>query len=242
MGYLANQNNEIIVDAILTKAGRERLSLGGQLNITHFSLSDDEIDYSLYNTSHPLGSDFFDLAIKNLPLLEPVSDGKYQFRYSLFTSNDKNQTVGHVLNVNAPQVFMDPGLYSEYVNQTFIFNPQVTGVLGVSQASEIWYTLTFDVPNLTKYFTLTGIKENANGRIPSGLSTVLQQNGGNTVLRDTGGTYQVAGVGFRLTMPALYSSPQEETIISGVVQAQGVSVAPSTLNIKLRLDVNVSIL
>ena len=51
MGYLANQNNEIIVDAILTKAGRERLSLGGQLNITHFSLSDDEIDYSLYNTS-----------------------------------------------------------------------------------------------------------------------------------------------------------------------------------------------
>ena len=57
MGYL---NNTIVtVDAILTKKGRELLAQGaGAFNITKFALSDDEIDYTLYNPSHPSGSAF----------------------------------------------------------------------------------------------------------------------------------------------------------------------------------------
>jgi hypothetical protein len=52
MGYLNNQ--VITVDAILTKKGRQLLAQGGSaFNITQFALSDDEIDYSLYNPSHP---------------------------------------------------------------------------------------------------------------------------------------------------------------------------------------------
>jgi hypothetical protein len=51
LGYL---NNTIVtVDAILTKKGRESLAQGnGSFNITQFALSDDEIDYTLYNPSH----------------------------------------------------------------------------------------------------------------------------------------------------------------------------------------------
>ena len=55
MGYLNNQ--VITVDAILTKKGRELLAAGnGAFNITQFALSDDEIDYTLYNPNHPTGS------------------------------------------------------------------------------------------------------------------------------------------------------------------------------------------
>jgi len=54
MGYL--NNSVVTVDAILTKKGRELLARGdGSFKITQFALSDDEIDYTLYNTSHPSG-------------------------------------------------------------------------------------------------------------------------------------------------------------------------------------------
>ena len=52
MGYL--NNSVITVDAILTKKGREALAKNdGSFRITQFALSDDEIDYTLYNPYHP---------------------------------------------------------------------------------------------------------------------------------------------------------------------------------------------
>ena len=62
MGYLNNQ--VITVDAILTKKGRELLAKNdGSFRITQFAVADDEIDYTLYNPSHPSGSTFYGEAI-----------------------------------------------------------------------------------------------------------------------------------------------------------------------------------
>ena len=44
MGFL--DNSTVTVDAILTKKGREILANGGDLNITKFALSDEEVDYT----------------------------------------------------------------------------------------------------------------------------------------------------------------------------------------------------
>ena len=82
MSYLDNQI--ITVDAILTKKGRERFSQGN-FSITKFALADDEIDYSLYNTAHPSGSDYYATAIENLPLLEAIPDETKLMRYKLIT-------------------------------------------------------------------------------------------------------------------------------------------------------------
>ncbi len=73
MGYL---NNQIItVDAILTKKGRELLAKNdGSFRITQFALSDDEIDYTLYNPTNPSGSAYYGQAIEGMPLLEAFSD------------------------------------------------------------------------------------------------------------------------------------------------------------------------
>jgi hypothetical protein len=69
MSYL--QNTSVIVDAILTKKGRELLARNdGSFRITQFSLSDDEIDYTLYNPSHPSGSAFYGEAIEAMPILQ----------------------------------------------------------------------------------------------------------------------------------------------------------------------------
>lgn len=73
MGYL--NNTVITVDAILTKKGREALARNdGSFRITQFALSDDEIDYTLYNPNHPSGSAFYGEAIEGMPLLEAFPD------------------------------------------------------------------------------------------------------------------------------------------------------------------------
>lgn len=84
MGYLDN-TGEIIIDAILTKKGRERLSSGLGLEITHFALGDDEIDYELYEPAHPKGSAFYDAAIKAIPILEASADETQVLRNKLVT-------------------------------------------------------------------------------------------------------------------------------------------------------------
>ena len=71
MGVL--DNTTITGDAIVTKKGRELLAQGeGKFKITQFALADDEIDYGLYDITHPNGSNFYGAAIENMNLLEAV--------------------------------------------------------------------------------------------------------------------------------------------------------------------------
>lgn len=84
MAYLDN-SGEIIIDAILTKKGRERLASGLGLEITQFALGDDEIDYELYEPAHPKGSAFYDAAIKAIPILEASPDETQVLRNKLVT-------------------------------------------------------------------------------------------------------------------------------------------------------------
>jgi hypothetical protein len=84
MGYL--NNTAVTVDAILTAKGRELLARGdGSFRITQFALSDDEIDYTLYNPTQPSGSAFYGEAIENMPLLEAFPDETQIMKYKLVT-------------------------------------------------------------------------------------------------------------------------------------------------------------
>ena len=84
MGYL--NNSVVTVDAILTNKGRELLARGdGSFKITQFALSDDEIDYTLYNPTHPSGSTFYGQAIEGMPLLEAFPEPTQNLRYKLVT-------------------------------------------------------------------------------------------------------------------------------------------------------------
>jgi len=79
-------NTTVTVDAILTKKGRELLARNdGSFQITQFALADDEIDYTLYNPSHPKGSAFYGEAIEAMPMLEAFSDESQIMKYKLVT-------------------------------------------------------------------------------------------------------------------------------------------------------------
>jgi hypothetical protein len=114
MAYL--DNTAITVDAILTKKGREKLATGEGLNITKFALGDDEIDYTLYEPAHPLGSAYYDAAIKAIPVTEASPDETQVLRYKLVTLPKGTTKIPKVefgvpsisVNQNSGQVSLSP--------------------------------------------------------------------------------------------------------------------------------------
>lgn len=98
MGYL--NGNTITVDAILTKHGRLKLAEGQSLGITKFALSDDGIDYSLFNPDHTLGSSFYGEAITDLPQLEAVPDDANLMKYTLMTMDRNTIFLPKITGIN----------------------------------------------------------------------------------------------------------------------------------------------
>ena len=91
MAFLDN-SGDIILDAVLTDAGRERLAKGdGSFKITKFALGDDEINYELYrNANSPEGADsrgsaFYDLEILQSPVLEAFTNNTSSMKSKLIT-------------------------------------------------------------------------------------------------------------------------------------------------------------
>ena len=84
MAYLSNTS--VVVDAILTDKGRQLLSQNnGSFQITQFSVSDDEVDYTLYNPNHPSGSAFYGEAIENMPIIQAFPESQEIMKYKLIT-------------------------------------------------------------------------------------------------------------------------------------------------------------
>lgn len=85
MGILRN-DGDIILDMVLTDAGRQRLAKGdGSFRIVKFALADTEVDYSLYNLNHPSGSAYFDIDILLSPSFQAFTNNTSAMKYKLTT-------------------------------------------------------------------------------------------------------------------------------------------------------------
>lgn len=74
MAFLDN-SGDIILDAVLTDAGRHRLAKGdGSFKIVKYALADDEINYASYDKNNPSGSAYYDLQILQTPVLEAFTN------------------------------------------------------------------------------------------------------------------------------------------------------------------------
>ena len=88
MGIL--DNDTVIVDAILTKVGRQKLANGQPLGVSQYAFGDTGVDYTLYNADHPSGSDSYGSAITSLPMLEAVPDDNVFLRFRLYGEGERN--------------------------------------------------------------------------------------------------------------------------------------------------------
>jgi len=133
MGYLNNQ--VVTVDAILTTKGRELLARGdGSFNITQFALSDDEIDYTLYNPNNPSGSAYYGEAIQNMPLLEAFPSEQQMLKYKLVTLPRDTAVM--------PTVGIDNTLIKLAQTGTTTITPQTFNYLSETEPSGYSFTVS----------------------------------------------------------------------------------------------------
>ena len=174
MGYL--NNSVVTVDAILTTKGRELLAKNdGSFRITQFAFADDEIDYTLYNPTHPSGSAFYGEAIQNMPLLEAFPQETQIMKYKLATL-PRGTAKLPVLNLGYSAITLVQGA-------SLAITPQTLNYLGNSQAYETsGYSATISDVRLMS--TFTGIGINTAGAQASNVTTTttLGTNVSQTVI------------------------------------------------------------
>jgi len=175
MGYL--NNTTVTVDAILTKKGRELLARNdGSFKITQFSLSDDEIDYTLYNPTHPSGSAFYGEAIEAMPLLEAFPNDNEIMKYKLITLPRGTAKIP-VLDIGYTAITLKQGA-------SLAITPQTLNYLGASTAYEqSGYIVTIgDVRTLSSF---TGVGINTQEAQALNTTTTLGTNVSKTVVGAT---------------------------------------------------------
>ena len=147
-------NTTITVDAVLTTKGRELLARNdGSFQITQFSLADDEIDYTLYNPTHPSGSAFYGEAIEAMPMIEAFPDEAQIMRYKLVTLPRGTSKL--------PVISLGYDTISIRQGATLTITPQTLNYLGATSTFEAnGYTATIADIRLLSTFNGTGITSN----------------------------------------------------------------------------------
>jgi len=148
MGYL--NNSVVTVDAILTDKGRQLLAQNdGSFRITQFALADDEIDYTLYNPTHPSGSAFYGQAIENQPLLEAFPQQTQVMKYLLTT----------LPRGTARMPILDIGLTAIVIKQgaSLAITPQTLNYAGGDTFESAGYTATISDVRTMSIFEGVGI-------------------------------------------------------------------------------------
>jgi len=172
MGYL--NNSVVTVDAILTTKGRELLAKNdGTFRITQFALADDEIDYTLYNPTHPSGSAYYGQAIENMPLLEAFPIETQIMKYKLATL-PRGTAKLPVLDLGYSSISLQQG-------SSLSITPQTLNYLGNNQTYETsGYSATISDVRLMS--TYTGVGVNTQAAIAANSSTTLGTNVSKTVI------------------------------------------------------------
>lgn len=175
MGYL--DNTSVVVDAILTKKGRELLSRNdGSFQITQFSLSDDEVDYTLYNPNHPSGSAYYGEAIEAMPVLEAFPDDTQIMKYKLITLPRGTAKIP-VIDIGYSSITLKQGA-------SLAITPQTLNYLGAASTFEqSGYIATISDVRLMSSFNGTGI--NTTEAITANSTTTIGTNVSKTVIGAT---------------------------------------------------------
>jgi hypothetical protein len=149
MAYL--NNTSVVIDAILTKKGRELLARNdGSFQITQFSLADDEVDYSLYNPYHPSGSAFYGEAIQAMPIIQAYPEDQEIMKYKLLTLPRGTGAIPVISSVASNVQLV--------IGQPFTITPSTANYNGSSTFFETsGYQFTIGDVRTMSSFTATGI-------------------------------------------------------------------------------------
>jgi hypothetical protein len=160
-------NSSVTIDAILTLKGRELLAKGGNaFNITQFALGDDEVDYTLWNPDHPLGTAYYGTIIENMPVTEAIPDETQALKYKLITLPKQTTNIPVVTVGNTSITLLAPGDSSIIAPNTSNFKGGnatlgYTAILSDSTVADIQVTKALQTSALPTTPTFIGDNEDA---------------------------------------------------------------------------------
>ena len=167
-------SSTLSVEAILTTRGKELLSTDGTVNITKFALGDEEIDYTLYDETHPNGTDSFGVVLENTIPLE--------------TSPTRQNLKSYLLNEGfSNKKLVVPQSTTLEADTAFLIKP-VTNVDG--KVHNETYLFAIDNTKIVSLMSMQGMHVKNVGKTFSGKQAAVRGNrinpGATTLITVTG--------------------------------------------------------
>lgn len=195
-----------------------------QFKITQFALADDEVDYDLWNPSHPLGSDYYGVVIESMPVTEAVPDETQSMKYKLITLSKGTNAIPYVTVDNSSlSVTAGTPITTANVIPRTVFNGT-----GIPDSTNLNGSLGYTATLLdSTYITLSAATSVA------GLSSTPNVNfSGDT---ETANSVSVIGISFIITPSSksnnIAAAKTTKLIITGN-ETGGRIVIPITINPK----------
>ena len=224
MGFI--NNTSYILNAVLTKKGKQYLSKSdGKFNITKFALSDDEIDYTLWDTAHPLGSSYYGAVLESTPMLEPCVDPEVVMKYKLISMPDGTKSLPYVNNLTP---FLGDNALTTNYNSTALPNwsfgtaqiePATEGVDGAYSLEKY----SFLVLN-TNVVNIGIIDPNDNNTVNYNIGAIYNEESGRTSKKVIG---RVAKIQSKI---GTFGTPRETSIIITGQESGAIYVLPVKVN------------
>jgi len=210
MGFLDHSTNNIIVDAVLTDIGREKLAQGNKVSefIVFYGFADDEIDYTLvkkYGTI--VGKEKIE---KNTPIFEASTNGENGVR-SLLSTTDDPKSAQPILAVSTTS--------STITSQSGSTLNITVSDLAAQLEQSMKYSISFD----SRFIVLTGNFQATAMKAPYRVKVELETNGTDDVsipftLSPTGGE-MIRELGLEKTITTIhvessFSGKQQVSIVA----------------------------
>ena len=226
MGFI--NNTSYILNAVLTKKGREYLAKsGGEFSITKFALSDDEIDYTLFNTAHPLGTNYYGAVLESTPMIEPNVDPEVVMKYKLISMPIGAKTLPFITLTAPASGYVGDAALKMNFNDENSANPWIPSIVTVNPSTEggsdAFAEENYSFLVLNKFVVDIGVAID-DGTIDYNVGVVYGEESGRTSKKIVGRT-----AGIKTLMGDMGTSRETSIIITGQLSG-AIYVLPVLVN------------
>lgn len=213
MGHL--DNNQRVIEARLTSLGRKQLAEGDGLNITQFALSDDEIDYRLWQENLP--EEDAGAIIENLPTHEAFTDETQSMRYKILSLEQESDVVP-VISISKGQRAINLDKENDLDANPVVIEP-TTEIRNVETALD----QTLGYTAILQDQTIASLKLDPRGQVEETDATIPAMFGSEAGINDLDTSSKVGTV-FNLGWDAPFLNDDGETTLTIVGNETGLSL------------------
>jgi len=154
MAFLDN-SGDIILDAVLTDAGRARLAAGdGSFKISKFAFADDEIDYSKYDKNNLNGNAYYAIDILSTPVLEAFTNNTSAMKSRLVSISKNTLLYLPVVLINETDGEPLNQVTTQAQNSFSVLADETTDDVFEALSSDNRQGVFFAIKNTNKYIQL----------------------------------------------------------------------------------------